>query len=384
MKKHNKHSVLNIVVAAFIAVLFLVVIYHAANYRIPLSAEKAKLQLFEKIRALCFGEPQMQPADSVIMIDVHYDKQMVLERDEGLPNGMVPVTNRNKLLQLLDFLNEQRDYRYIVLDVFLEKNVHQEEDTALYRLISQMPRIVIASPLQGELADSCLLKKAGTAQYGTAIWENDFVKYSYQTDSTKSIPLKMYEELTGRTISKRWGNWYSDGGLARNSVILTYEVYEEDMAWDLGTGLLGDTLDGKANVPELHNLETKGKYILIGDFEGDRHQTLLHDMSGTTIIFNAYLTLLHRHHVISFGLILLIFLVFWLLAWLTITQNKRFEWLSSIIGIPIYLFVLSLLIYLIAHEAYDVLVATTLFWLLKGATWLYVRLFSNKTTKHKT
>lgn len=378
MQFFSKRSFLSLVTAAVIAVLFLIVVYHVANYRIPISAEKAKLQFFEKIRSLCFGEPQLQSADSVVMIDVHYDKQMVVEREEGMPNGMVPVTSREKLQYFLNFLNQRRDYRYIMLDVFLEKSVCQDGDTTLHRLISQMPRIAIAKPLQGELADSSLLEKAGTTQYGTAIWENDFVKFSYQTDSSKSMPLKIYEELTGNTITKHFGNWYTDGGLARNSVILTYEFCDEDMVWDLGTGLLGDTLDGKANIPELQNLETKGKYILIGDFEGDRHQTFLYDMSGTTVLFNAYLTLLHRHHVISFGLILTIFLVFWLLAWLTITQNKRFEWLCSFFGIPTYLFLLSLLIYLIAGEAYDVLVATTLFWILKGITMLCVRLSSKK------
>ena len=370
----NKHSFINMATAALIAVLFMIVIYYVANYRIPVSAEKAKLQLFEKFYALCMGKQELESADSVLMIDVHYDKQMAVEREDGLPNGMVPVTSREKLFRLLNFLNDRRDYRYIVLDVFLEKSVSQETDSALYRLISQMPRIVIAKPLQGELADSCLFPKAGTAQYGTAIWENDFVKFSYQTDSTKSMPLKMYEELTGHTIYRHCGGWYTDAGLARNSVILTYEFYGEDLAWDLGTGLLGDSIDGKANVPELHNIETDGKYILIGDFESDRHQTFLYDMSGTTVLFNAYLTLLHRHHVISLGLVLSLFFVFWFLAWLTITRNKQFQWLCTFIGIPSYLLVLSLLIYLIMREAYDVLVATTLFWLLKYTMSFYVYL----------
>lgn len=366
MQKLNKSLALSTTTAAIIAVFFMLMVYLVGNYRIPISAEKAKLQLFEKIRAICFGEPQMEVADSVVMIDVHYDKQMVVERDGGMPNGMVPVTSREKLLKLLTILNERQDYRYIMLDVFLSKSVRQESDTVLYHLISKMPRIVIAKPLDEELADTCLIAKAGSVKYGTAIWENDFVKYQYQSDNVKSMPLKMYEELTGNTISRHWGHWYTDGGLARNCVILTYEFYNEDMSWDLGTGLLGDTLDNKANVIELDNLETKGKYILIGDFETDRHQIFLYEMSGTSILFNAYLTLLHRHHVISFALVFSIFVIFWLLAWLTITQNERFKWFTSIIGIPSYLFVLSLLIYLIAREAYDVLIATTLFWFLKG------------------
>jgi len=75
---------------------------------------------------------------------------------------------------------------------------------------------------------------------------------------------------------------------------------------------------------------------------------------------------------------LAIFVVFWILAWLTITQNQKFEWLCSFFGIPSYLFILSLLIYLIAREAYDVLVATALFWILKGLVALYIRITTKK------
>ena len=355
----------SIAIACSIAVVFLLIIYQASNMRIPISAEKAKLQLFEKIRSISVGPKETVKMDSVVMIDVHYDKELVVEHDNGLPNGMIPVTNRSKLYTLLSFLNERGDYRYIVLDIFLEESDKQESDSALYRLIAQMPRIVIAKPLNGLLADSCLEAKAGVVKYGTTIWETDFVKYPFQTDGEKSLSLKMYEDLTGRTITKD-GRFYYDQGLARNSVILTYEYNGEDMSWDLGLGLLGDSIDGIENTPELDYLETKNKYILIGDFEGDIHQTFLGDMSGTIINFNAYLSLLRQHHIISPWFIICMFVIFATLAWLTITENKHFMWLCSLIGIPTFLLVLCLLIYLTANEVYDVLIATSLFWILKA------------------
>ena len=346
-----------------IAAVFMIVIYQAANYRIPISAEKANLQLFEKIRSLLFGPLEVEPMDSVVMIDVHYDKQMVVERDGNLANGMVPVTSREKLLRLLTELNLRGDYRYILLDVFLEQSVSQPHDTTLYRLIARMPRIVIARTIGTPLADSSLYKKAGIAQYGTAIWENDFVKYPYVTDGIPSIPLKMYQELTGRDIHRHWCNFYTDHGLARNSVILTYEYADDDMAWDLGSGLLGDSIDSEPTTPGLQELDTKGKYILIGDFEDDRHETFIGNLSGTVINFNAYLSLLRHHHLISFWLILSLFVIFTILAWQILTDSC---W-CTFISIPMFLFVICMFTYLVCHEVYDVLVATTLFWLLKFA-----------------
>ena len=360
--------------AVGIAVVFMIVIYQTTNFRIPISAEKTNLQLFERIRSMLFGPTEVVPMDSVVMIDVHYDKQMVVERDGNLANGMVPVTSREKLLRLLTELNRRGDYRYILLDVFLEQSVSQPNDTTLYRLIEQMPRIVIARSVDMPLADSCLYKKAGIAQYGTAIWENDFVKYPFMTNGIPSIPLKMYQELTGCDIHRHWCNLYTDHGLARNSVILTYEYVDDDMSWDLGSGLLGDSIDGKPTKHELQELDTKDKYILIGDFEDDRHETFIGNLSGTVINFNAYLSLLRRHHLISFWFILSLFVIFTVLVWQILIDSR---W-CTFISIPVCLYVICMFTYLACYEVYDVLVATSLFWLLKFAVKTYNTLHTLK------
>ena len=57
MKKPNRKQICSLVVAALVAALFLIILYQVANYRIPITDEKGKLQLFEKIRAICFGMP---------------------------------------------------------------------------------------------------------------------------------------------------------------------------------------------------------------------------------------------------------------------------------------------------------------------------------------
>ena len=254
---------------------------------------------------------------------------------------MVAATDKQKLKKLLEYLYTTNNYRYIILDIFLDQSISQPEDSSLYALIATMPRIVIPIPENSQLGNSRLESKAGSASYGTAIWENDFVKYPFITDGKESMALKMYRELTGRSITKH-GLLYTDNWPARHSAILTYELRETEelseqklyLGW-----IVGDTIGGEIypSMLEVPNLADK-KYVLIGDYEDDRHNTYIGEMSGALINFNAYLTLLYGHH-----------------------RSRIFMWLGS----PFYLTLTCLVCYRFFHEVYDILIATSLFYLLE-------------------
>ena len=400
MKKNS----IDICITIIIAGLFSFITYWAMNVKIPISAEKAKLQFFEAFRQYLWPKEESHITDSIIMIDTHYDQQFVMEKElpSMLEKGFVPVADRDKLLRCLEYLKQRDDYKYILLDIFLDKAVQQDADSALYKTIASMPRIVIAKPQNYPIADSCLLPKTGTVQYKTALWENDFVKYPFSYKGEKSLPLMMYEDITGRTISK-YGPIYWDKGLARNSVILTYDNVDLDMRSYLG---------GSDDYPIENDLEdAKGKYILIGNYVDDLHNTYLGEMPGTLINFYAFLALLHGHHKIGIGLFFLFLIVFSIPIYLKITdyyipkqiknhflnfvivkkiislvekklytkkKNKFLEVIRKCIlfiimllsklfnewvGYPVYLLVICLFTYLVFNEAYDILVTTGLFYL---------------------
>ena len=375
-KKHKtqrplwwRHLWISLLVATLILMLMLV----ASNWHTPLGAEKATLKWFDWLSQNVYGpKPPSVIADSILLVDIHYDKRFVVERDaDGFPKGRLPVADHEKLYRLLSYL-EKQDYRYILLDIFFDKAISEPQDSSLYSLIARMPRLVIALPPDSlEIADEQLKPKAGVAAYSTALWENDFVKYRFLIeDSLKSLPLKMYEELIGRNIEP--GRFIATDGNAwvRTSAFLTFELINDNDTkrykhYYLGD-VVGDSLDGEVYEPRLNSKDfpVNGKYILIGDFKCDRHNTFRGSMSGTFINFNAYLTLLRGHHRLSIWLLLILGIAFWALAFLTI-HNSSFSKVFMWLGYPFYLSILCLFSYLLFREVYDVLTATILFYSLE-------------------
>lgn len=381
-----------IVWSAIIAVGFLIISYCVTNLHFSISGEKALLYRFELVRNYLWPKDNNVP-DSILLVDVSYDKVPVETTDEyGLPVGHIQVTDRAKLLQLLQELKRRNDYKYILLDVFFGQNTVTSQDSALYATICSMPRIVIPSHLGEELADSALYEKAGLADYTITYKESGFLKYPYLTGSKTSLPLRMYEEMTGRSIHQH-GFLYTDGWkVVRQSVVLTFDVnatkpYNEkgEKAWYyLGADLIGNNeVEGILyNMPEL----IKDKYIVIGSLQGDdNHSTYVGVVSGTLINMNAYLSLLHGHHVVSISLTVILFVAFFVLTYLTLTRqnlrqltdsitekrNKHFRLylrllsiLCTWIGYSLFLTLLCISTYLLLGEIYDIFITSTLFYLL--------------------
>lgn len=351
-------------------------------------------------------EKNSDMSDSVLLIDVHYDKQLVMERDVyGQELGLVAVTDRAKLYQLLSYLKHEDNYKYIMLDVVFCIEDRQPEDSLLYRLISSMKRITVPMPLGTGIADNMLLDsgKVGMAQYGTTIWENDFVKYPYYTNGQKSMPLIMYEELNKGTKIKSLGLFHREGGkLIRNSVIqmLDFRATTIDevmngalpvnVPYDMGVGILGINPDGSRQDAYVDNAGwAKDKYILIGDFEGDIHTTYRGEIPGTVINFNAFLSLMNGQHIVSYTFLVLILLFLYFQSYLILTcqdifiVTKRFlagknlterVWarvllkftkVCSILSYPVWSALICIFTFYVFKEVFDIMLTITLFYALK-------------------
>ena len=169
--------------SAVIAVGFLIISYCITNLHIPISGEKAVLYKFEMYRNYLFPRSCSVP-DSLLFVNVAYDKEFVEATDEyGLPVGQTQITDRQKLLQLLQELKRRNDYKYILMDIFFDEETHTSADSVLFATICSMPRIVIPRHRDGKLANEALYAKAGMADYTTTYKEAGFVKYPYLIDS---------------------------------------------------------------------------------------------------------------------------------------------------------------------------------------------------------
>ncbi|MBR3079385.1 MAG: CHASE2 domain-containing protein [Prevotella sp.] len=349
-----------------IGLLMLFVSYEAMNVYWPWTGgEKIKLQTCEWIRQHLrnrnFDDDML---DSVMMVDVHYDKVFALEYNNDLLKGKVAVTDHKKLLTFLQKLKQYDNYKYIILDLYIEKALPQDIDEELINTITSMNRIVVPIPLNGlDNMDGKLLSRAAMAKYGSTLWESDFVKYPYYSEGIKSIPLKMYEDLTGRSISNNY-LFVWDKGLARRNVMLTYEFRESEYPYLLGQGILGDSLAGEKTTGIIDKPEKfKDKYILIGDLEEDRHETFIGEMSGTAINFNAFISLLHGKHRPGFLMLLSMYVVFTLLAYLTLTRNRLI--FGGFFGYAAYLLFFCIAIYICCNEVYEILILSAIYALIK-------------------
>ena len=342
--------------------LVLFISYETMNVYWPWTGgEKMKLQVCEWAKqSLRKQDTGSDMFDSVMMVNVHYDKVFALEKVDDTPRGYESVTDHRKLLTFLRKLKEYDNYKYIMLDLYIEKNIAQECDSELISLIESMERIVVPIPLGGlEKIDKRLVSHAAMAKYGSTLWESDFVKYPYFSDDVKSIPLKMYEEVTGRTISDyKLLAW--DRGIARKNVLLTYEFREHLFPYHLGKGILGGSLAGIQSEGILNKPQKfKDKYILIGDFNEDSHDTFLGKMSGTAINFNAFISLLHGKHRPGLPMILVLYVIFTGLVYLTLKCSKVVS--GGFWSYGTWLLIFCITVYLLFNEVYEILVLSVVY-----------------------
>lgn len=376
--------------------------YWITNQRYALSGETALMRKLELVNG--WFKPHIYPmADSVLLINVSYDPVLVGVHDsEGIPAGLDMITDRWKLLKLLQELKRNDDYKYIMMDVIFpdDNDLRTEADSLLYNQIRSMDRIVIPKDVNKRLADDRLNEKAGIANYYTNYQFVSFAKYPYLIGEERSMPLKMYEEITGRHI-KDYGLFALDGyKLVRTSIMLPFELrcdsaYTQngEKTWyNLGMDLLGcsykfgnDSIQGNDELYSNPDL-TRGKYIVIGAFSsGDMHYSYLENQPGSAILFNAFLALLHQHHVLSWGVFLLLFVAFFILSYLILGQKtlsvaiagldvgnnsvlkagqKTLNVIVSWIGYSMFLTILCIITYIWMGEVYDVFFTATLFQLL--------------------
>lgn len=256
--------------------------------------------------------------DNVLFVNIAYDKELTERTDEyGMSIGNTDITDRSKLLELLKALHSTERYKYIFLDVRFEKGYEVPEvDSALFAEIRSMKNIVIANHSDIEIADSSLLEKAAISDYKATITATNFVRYKYSYSGEPTMPLYAYRELTNKTINSH-GLWYAcDGRLCYNSLFIEFPI--EDFGefddqnikryYNLGSDLLESY-----SIEDLATL-TDGKYIVVGDMVEDVHDTYSGLKPGSLIMFYAFQALMKGKHFVSFGLWMLMAVVFFLIS----------------------------------------------------------------------
>ena len=371
MKLLQNKKVRRIYTSLLLALTALVISYFSTNLSFPLSGEKLTLKYWSAFTDwLSYGKERL-PSDDVIFINVANDKQLVNVSDEfGIPVGNAAITDRDRLKTLLELIHSSSTYKYVLLDVFFEDGYKTDIDSALFATIDKMERIVIARHIDRQLNPEAPGSKAAYADYYTSISETDFSKYRLFYKDGPSIPLRMYTDITGRTVRRR-GLWYADGGALSRKVVFPkmfvridspYRTDGQKAYLNLGTDILEYT---EENWPVFFS----NKFIVVGSFSGDDvHTTYAGDLPGSLVNYNVFLSLLKGKHRIPVSLIIVYLLIFTVMSYLLLkggtgTTQPPWAWVWAKL-FALYsaiLIIVCIFVFMIWGQAHDIFITSTFF-----------------------
>ena len=184
-------------ISAGFSLVIIVFTYLFGNTRHSLPGDNAALtEIYYAGKFL--GNKIENVPDSLLLVNVCYDKQLVGFEEEGMPVGDVVITDREKLLRFLTIAKEADNYRYIYLDINFEEGYDSPSDSALFETIKSMDRIVIPNHSGIRMKDSTLFAKSANADYSITWKVRVFSRFQYlRNDTVVTVPLKIYSERIG-------------------------------------------------------------------------------------------------------------------------------------------------------------------------------------------
>ena len=165
LKRENYKMGRVFLISAVISIILVKADYLVQNFSFPFMDDSILMahvdvlmeKQMEKKKTNCFFDEK-----DVTYVNFGKDKSLVPVLDEFNDTiGNDVITDRKTLLEFLE-LAKKSDYKFLFLDVRFEKGYETPYDSALFSLIKEMPRLVIATHQRDggyEIIDSSLLDK---------------------------------------------------------------------------------------------------------------------------------------------------------------------------------------------------------------------------------
>ena len=383
----RRHFKVKLVGAFVLAVGIIAASYFIGNSDMPMPDEMKVLSTFDRFMKFS-GQYEDNLPDSILLVNVCYDKQLVDYAVHDIPVGQFVITDREKLLQFLTAAAEADNYRYIMMDVFFEHNIESPQDSALFATIRRINRIVVANHVDSHLSDSLLKSKSAYADY-TVTWKvSKFSHFQFLREGNEpTMPLRIYEDLTGKTIRK-WGPFYfSDGRLCKNAVTLNLPIrvledynLEAPNLLEKRYEFLGADILAHDSIYPI-SMQLQDKIVIVGDFMTDVHETYLGPQPGSLICLNAYHALQEGDHYFQWGWALLQFVIYYIVCYFLMSRLTFVRMMPTVLlrllfllfGIPSILLVIALVAYVTTGYVYNMYIPTFLYWLYHFINNLYLK-----------
>ena len=398
----KRHKFNNIILSAILSCTLIVFGYFINNWPIFTGENLDQYFLIQKVTEI-FRLSSKYEHDDAFFINVSYDKELVNVNGAG-PDGVLgntPITDRNKLYELLKILKDDSRYKYIVLDIMFDPNEISSADSSLFSLIQSMNNIVIIRDDNIPVPNKSLMDKSALADYFSTITATNFVRYQFlDKNEARYIPLKVYEDLYDdvefETHGFKFMPFYTSGGkLCYNSCFIAFDSehfstynkaskeYTSIDYYNLGSDLLDyPFLQSISARNERITTLAKDKYVFVGNFNEDIHDTYMGPRPGSLILYRALKTLEVQKHLVTFWQVLYWFLIFTGIFWgilenkninkflpktisPKLASNKLLTFVLSSLSYITILFVCSSIEYVFAHKIYSIVLPSYAFVLIK-------------------
>ncbi|MBQ7212686.1 MAG: hypothetical protein IJS19_08520 [Muribaculaceae bacterium] len=344
-------------------------------------------------------EQELDDSD-VYFLDVEYDKQIAEYNDypNRVINGEVAVTDRQKLLKFLKIAEKANSYKCVLLDLRFEENTFTPDDSALIAQINSMRDVdcVVSSLFESNK----MLSQSKTAynDYFTTITKTNVTRYPFLQDGHESAALRIYKRVNHieeTPINKIGPFYYQNGSLCQNCPFLTYYCnfdrrYKQpdvDNYSMLGSEWFSrndsiNIVNAEDTIPlTVNNIKNviADKIVIVGNYETDKHDTYYGMQSGPYIVYLGYKILQAGNNILSLTFIGMMFIIYLMISLFIINnksiwsyipffnklKNKFILFVLDMFGFSTILSLITILMYLVFHSAYNIFFPTTIFSLLK-------------------
>ncbi|MES2828459.1 MAG: hypothetical protein V4687_09900 [Bacteroidota bacterium] len=302
------------------------------------------------VKRVVFQIDEDPPKKDYLFINLAYEKALI-PREDGLGNEV--ITDRDKLAQFFQIVKRhQKEIKFTFCDVFLKGK--SASDSSLQYAVTGIPNILFPTHLDDNnyLDQLDIHVPAAIADYRMV--SSGFMKFKlFQSDSLPTVPVYLYEKLQGKKVNA-----------PLNSMIIDYQIRAHEV-FEQGEYPVV-TLSELLLLPEeiLVNEFLKGRFIVMGDFNTDVHETVFGSTPGTLILLNIYLSLVDGQHKISIWWVLYLLIGYSIFSRLMLfpkpdeEEETRPAWVGPLLGSAGYLALFSIISYLLFNQHLQVLIVT--------------------------
>ncbi|MEY2903103.1 MAG: hypothetical protein RLY89_2209 [Bacteroidota bacterium] len=323
--------------------------------------EKLLVQWSSIFKRVVLKMDEEPPKKDYLFINLAYDKALI-PREEG--TGKDIITDRQLLADFFQVLKKHQDsIKYTVCDVLLKGS--SDADSALQESVKGLHRIVFPAQLSDSGKAESLAIQVPSAIADYEMVNGGFLKFKlFQNKTVPTLPVYMYQQISGKELKQKFG-WYFQGSRpVMNSLIIDYQIRTHELMDEGEYPVIN--LSELMLLPEevIANDFLKHRFIIMGDFNNDTHETIYGSTPGTLILLNVYLSLMDGQHLISlwWWIFLLVGFTFFSRRMLfpepdPITHQYANLWIP-LLRSATFLSILSIISYLLFKQHIQVLVLT--------------------------